>query len=107
MSAPLSAHGWPKPHNTALIVMGIGLAMNETRRPALWPPSRPNAPPWPPKAAGSKPRRRQCYVAELVGADTDSERTIRWLIALMVLRCDPRAIALTAGFDTAINHIGP
>ena len=35
-------------------------------------------------------------VAELVGADTDSERAIRWLIALMVLCCDPLAIALTA-----------
>jgi transposase len=28
--------------------------------------------------------------------DTDSERAIRWLIALMVLCCDPLAIALTA-----------
>jgi len=36
------------------------------------------------------------YVAEMLGADTDSERTIRWLIALMVLCCDPLAIALTA-----------
>jgi len=36
------------------------------------------------------------YVAELVGAGTDSERAIRWLIALMVLRCDPLAVALTA-----------
>jgi hypothetical protein len=36
------------------------------------------------------------YVAELVGADSDSERAIRWLIALMVLCCDPLAIALTA-----------
>ncbi len=36
------------------------------------------------------------YVAELVGANTDSERAIRWLIALMVLCCDPLAIALTA-----------
>jgi hypothetical protein len=34
------------------------------------------------------------YVAELVDGDTDSERTIRWLIALMVLGCD-LAIALT------------
>jgi hypothetical protein len=25
------------------------------------------------------------YVAELIGADTDSERAIRWMIALMVL----------------------
>jgi hypothetical protein len=36
------------------------------------------------------------YVAELLGADADSERAIRWLIALMVLTCDPLAIALTA-----------
>jgi hypothetical protein len=36
------------------------------------------------------------YVAELIGADTNSERAIRWLIALMVLCCDPLAIALTA-----------
>jgi hypothetical protein len=36
------------------------------------------------------------YVAKLLGADTDSERAIRWLIALMVLCCDPLAIALTA-----------
>ena len=36
------------------------------------------------------------YVAELLGTDTDSERAIRWLIALMVLTCDPLAIALTA-----------
>jgi hypothetical protein len=31
------------------------------------------------------------YVPELVGPDTDSERAIRWLIALMVLCCDPLA----------------
>jgi hypothetical protein len=36
------------------------------------------------------------YVAELIGADADSERAIRWLIALMVLCCDPLAIVLTA-----------
>jgi hypothetical protein len=36
------------------------------------------------------------YVAELLRVDTDSERAIRWLIALMVLTCDPLAIALTA-----------
>jgi hypothetical protein len=36
------------------------------------------------------------YVAELVGADADGEQAIRWLIALMVLCCDPLAIALTA-----------
>jgi hypothetical protein len=36
------------------------------------------------------------YVAEFLGLDTDSEKAIRWLIALMVLTCDPLAIALTA-----------
>jgi hypothetical protein len=36
------------------------------------------------------------YVAEFLGLDTDSERAIRWLIALMILGCDPLAIALTA-----------
>jgi hypothetical protein len=36
------------------------------------------------------------YVAELIGTNTDSERAIRWLIALMVLCCDPLAIAPTA-----------
>jgi hypothetical protein len=35
------------------------------------------------------------HVAELVGADTDSEQAIRWLIALMVMCCDPLAITLT------------
>jgi hypothetical protein len=32
------------------------------------------------------------YVAELVGAGTDSERAIQWLIALIVLCCDPLAM---------------
>ena len=36
------------------------------------------------------------YVAELLGGGEDNERAIRWLIALMVLCCDPLAIALTA-----------
>jgi hypothetical protein len=36
------------------------------------------------------------YVAELLGSDADSERAIRWLILMMVLCCDPLAIALTA-----------
>jgi hypothetical protein len=40
------------------------------------------------------------YVAEFLGVDTDSERAIRWLIALMVLTCDPLAIALTAAAST-------
>ena len=35
-------------------------------------------------------------MAELLGTDTDSEKAIRWLIALMVLTCDPLAIAWTA-----------
>jgi hypothetical protein len=38
--------------------------------------------------------------AELLGVDTDSERAIRWPIALMVLCCDPLAIALTAAAST-------
>ena len=36
------------------------------------------------------------YVAEFLGADADSERAIRWLITMIVLCCDPLAIALTA-----------
>jgi hypothetical protein len=36
------------------------------------------------------------YVAELLGMGGDDERAIRLLIALMVLCCDPLAIALTA-----------
>jgi hypothetical protein len=35
------------------------------------------------------------YVAKLIGANTEGERAIRLLIALMVLCCDPLAIALT------------
>jgi hypothetical protein len=38
-------------------------------------------------------------VAELLGVDTDSERAIGWLIALMVLCCGPLAIALTAAMS--------
>jgi hypothetical protein len=45
------------------------------------------------------------HVAELIGADTDSERAIPWLIALMVVCCDPLAIALTAATSGgAINY---
>jgi hypothetical protein len=40
------------------------------------------------------------YVAELIGVQSDSERAIRWLIALMVLCCDPLAIALTAAVSS-------
>ena len=36
------------------------------------------------------------YAAELIGMGTDDEKAIRWLIALIVLCCDPLAIALTA-----------
>lgn len=36
------------------------------------------------------------YVAEMLGAEADSEKAIRWLIALMVMCCDPLAIVLTA-----------
>jgi hypothetical protein len=35
-------------------------------------------------------------VGRLLRVDTDSERAIRYLIAFMVLCCDPLAIALTA-----------
>jgi hypothetical protein len=35
------------------------------------------------------------YAAELLGMGGDDERAIRWLIAVMVLTCDPLAIALT------------
>jgi hypothetical protein len=64
--------------------------------------------------AGTAARARQIeteaapirYVAELVGADTDSERAIRWLIALMVLTCDPLAIALTAAASAGRGRNG-
>ena len=36
------------------------------------------------------------YVAELLGANDNGERAIRWLILMKVLCCDPLAIALTA-----------
>jgi hypothetical protein len=44
------------------------------------------------------------YVAELVGADSDNERAIRWLIALMMLCCDPLAIALTAAASARLHQ---
>ena len=48
------------------------------------------------------------YVAELLGADTDSERAIRWLIALMMLTCDPLAICVDSerGIGPAVNKGG-
>ncbi len=63
---------------------GIGSPQDRTRQrgPSGWPAETEAAP--------------IRYVAELIGADADSERAIRWLIALLVLCCDPLAIALTA-----------
>jgi len=52
--------------------------------------SRPNTPLWPPRGAVETEAAPIRYVAELLGANMDSERAIRWLIALMVLCCDPR-----------------
>ncbi len=40
------------------------------------------------------------YVAAIFGV-ADQETAIRWLIALMVLCCDPLAIALTAAASRA------
>src|SRR5712675_2786333 len=49
------------------------------------------------------------YVAELLGASADSERAIRWLIALMVLCCDPlgmcsRALQNSARIPSAVKR---
>jgi hypothetical protein len=75
---------------------GLASERSETAATA-GPPSRWNAPPWWPKDAGSRPKPRQSAMWPSSSVtDTDSERAIRWLIALMVLRCDPLAIALTA-----------
>jgi hypothetical protein len=41
-------------------------------------------------------------VAELIGAETDSECAIRWLIALMVLCCDHNASAASNAAGTPI-----
>jgi hypothetical protein len=38
------------------------------------------------------------YVADLLGADTDSERAIRWLITLIVLCCESACRAPRARF---------
>jgi hypothetical protein len=71
--------------------------MSEIVRPVLRQPSRRSAPP---VAAQGKRIETEAapirYVAELLGIDTDNEKAIRWPIALMVLCCDPLAIALTA-----------
>lgn len=50
------------------------------------------------------------YVVETPGVGTDSERAIRGLIMLMVLRRGPLAIALTAccfGTEWNRNALGP
>jgi hypothetical protein len=40
----------------------------------------------------------------MLGADTDSERAIRWLIAHTIPRCDPLAIIDGCGVGTTINE---
>ena len=35
-------------------------------------------------------------LAEVIGTNADREQSVRWLILMMVLCCDPLAIALTA-----------
>ena len=73
-----------------------GELVGERQREALGSPqdrTRQRGPSGWPAETEAAPIR---YVAELVGADADSERAIRWLIALLVLCCDPLAIALTA-----------
>jgi hypothetical protein len=47
---------------------------------------------------------RPARLGELIGAETDSERAIRWLIAPMVLCCDPLAIALTAAASARLAN---
>ena len=44
------------------------------------------------------------YAAELIGVSADSEKAIRWLIALIVLCCDCWDCADSRGFGAAINH---
>jgi len=51
--------------------------VSETRRPALWPPSRRNAPAWAAKGRAAETEAAPVrYVAELLGTDTESERAI-------------------------------
>ena len=45
------------------------------------------------------------YAAELIGVGGDSEKAIRWLIALMVRCCDPLAIALAAVVSARRSNI--
>jgi hypothetical protein len=89
--------------NTALSAMEAqrrargGLPVSETRRPVTSAALTAER-----ASLAAQARRIETeaapirYVAELIGTDTDSEKAIRWLIALMVLCCDPLAIALTA-----------
>jgi hypothetical protein len=44
------------------------------------------------------------YAAELIGVSADSEKAIRWLIALIVMCCDCWDCADSRGFGAAINH---
>ena len=48
---------------------------------------------------GAMPLR---YVAEVIGVGGDSEEAIRWLIALMVLCCDPFTAAASAPRSTIV-----
>jgi hypothetical protein len=45
------------------------------------------------------PTSVKIFLVTLIGAGTDSERAIRWLIALTVLCCDPLAVVLTASVN--------
>ena len=54
-----------------------------------------------PGAGRPRPAGLIRYAAEVLGIDLDPEKAIRSLIALMVLCCDPLAIALTAAASRA------
>jgi hypothetical protein len=43
----------------------------------------------------------------VLGIGADPERAIRWLIALMVMCCDPLAIALTAAASARWAPVNP
>ena len=61
-------------------VDGMSLTLPPTSPPLCWRVRRLVQHP---RHGGAVPRSRIRYVAELIGADTDCERTIRWLIALL------------------------
>jgi hypothetical protein len=71
------------------------LWMSESGKPVLWPPCKPSVRRWLPsgvkwtRKSHRSGRRRDLWRC-------DQEIAIRWLIALMVLCCDPLAIALAA-----------